>query len=122
MGRKSSSCFTSEGKPRSEYETEWEAQQSADYQRSANGIDLYPYPCTKCGKFHLAPVESKINVVNFNCGCTDSNGRKKELYETRDDAQKVADARMKKGSGPLFVYPCESRRGFHLTHKNQFYI
>lgn len=113
---KSETCFSTQGTPLSVYDTEDEAQGSADYQRQENGIELYPYRCKKCGLYHLAPQESRINVLDADCGCRDSQGGRKTLYVTEEDARKVAESRMRKGERTLRVYRCPMRSGWHITH------
>lgn len=114
---KSTTCFSKNTKkPRSVYATESEAQQSANYQLQ-NGHSLYPYHCTRCGLWHLAPTESRINVLHKACHCEDSLGRHKDLYLSREDAEKARRKRESEGAGQLYVYECPDGRGYHLTHK-----
>ena len=114
---KSNICFSKTTKaPLSVYMTEQEAQQSANHQ-ILNGRFLYPYLCKKCGLWHLAPTESRINVFHNACHCLDSKGNHKDLYQTREDAEKAKNKREAEGSGTLYVYKCPCRTGYHLTHK-----
>jgi len=114
---KSTTCFSKNtNNPLSVYATESEAQQSANYQLQ-NGRSLYPYHCTRCGLWHLAPTESRINVLHKACHCEDSLGRHKDLYLSREDAEKARRKRESEGAGQLYVYECPDGRGFHLTHK-----
>ena len=114
---KSTTCFSRvTGTPLSVYTTQAEAQQSADYQLR-NGRSLYAYHCERCGLWHLAPTASRISVLHNACSCADSCGRHKDLYLSYEDAQKAKTKRESEGSGPLYIYPCETRLGYHLTHK-----
>lgn len=117
---KSTTCFSKTTKnPLSVYTTEAEAQQSADYQRYENGRSLYPYHCERCGLWHLAPTASRINVLRNACSCADSCGRHKDLYLSYEDALKAKTKRESEGACPLYIYPCETRSGYHLTHKSR---
>lgn len=87
---KSDTCFGKSGNPLSVFETELEAQGSADYERG-QGRNLYPYQCKKCGLWHLAPEESRVDFRENACSCTDSRGDGKHLYATREDAKKAME-------------------------------
>ena len=114
---KSEICFSKvTGAPLSVYNTEAEAQQSANYQLQ-NGRSLYPYHCERCGLWHLAPTTSRINVLHNACRCEDSFRRSKDLYLSREDAAKAKSKRESEGAGKLYIYECTSGKGFHLTHR-----
>ena len=114
---KSTTCFSKTTKnPLSVYTTETEAQQSADYQLR-NGRSLYAYRCERCGLWHLAPTASRINVLHKACCCEDSFGKSKDLYASREDAEKARCKRESEGAGQLYIYEYPDGRGFHLTHK-----
>lgn len=114
---KSTTCFSrATGAPLSVYNTETEAQQSADYQLR-NGRSLYAYRCERCGLWHLAPTASRINVLHKACRCEDSFGKSKDLYVSREDAEKARRKRESEGAGQLYIYECPHGRGYHLTHK-----
>lgn len=114
---KSTTCFSKTTKnPLSVYTTEAEAQQSANYQLQ-NGRSLYPYRCERCGQWHLAPTASRINLLHKACFCEDSFGKAKDLYLSRDDAEKARCKRESEGAGQLYIYECPHGRGYHLTHK-----
>ena len=115
--KKSETCFSKNGNPRSEFETEEEALRCAEHEKYVRGTDFYPYHCKTCGKYHLATEESRINVKHNACSCSDSNGRSKSLYLTREDAEKVAEQRENDGSQKLHIYECPYTMGYHLTHK-----
>lgn len=75
---KSTTCFSrATGAPLSVYNTEAEAQQSADYQLR-NGRRLYAYHCERCGLWHLAKMLKRLGVnVNQKVlgNCTYTNAR-----------------------------------------------
>lgn len=117
---KSTTCFSKNtNAPLSVYNTEAEAQQSANYQ-CRNGRSLYPYRCTRCGLWHLAPQASRINVLHNVCDCEDSVGDHKDLYMSREDAEKARCKRESEGAGRLYIYQCPHGEGFHLTHKESW--
>lgn len=111
---KSETCVSKNGKPLSEYSSYQEAFDSAGFQKSNNGIELVPYNCSKCGKYHLKPKEFFCEKKTNTCGCKDHNGKTKDLYATQFDAEKMANIRKAAGI-ELFVYECPQRLGFHLT-------
>lgn len=103
---KSNTCFTKDNTPRSEYDNEWEARESAIYTEATKGITLFPYHCRVCGKWHLSPIR-----YDYSCGCQDSEGKPKNLYPSEKQALEVARTQ---GCG-LITYPCPYGDGFHLT-------
>ena len=114
---KSATCFSNTTKnPLSVYNTEAEAQQSADYQLR-NGRSLYAYRCERCGLWHLAPTASRINVLHKACRCEDSFGKSKDLYVSREVAERARRKRESEGAGQLYIYECPHGCGYHLTHK-----
>lgn len=46
-------CVDSKGQPKKRYDSEHEALNTADYGRSARGVDLRVYECSDCGGWHL---------------------------------------------------------------------
>lgn len=104
------------GKPLSAYDTEKEAKESAKYSKKEFKLDLYPYKCEKCGKYHLAPKASKIDVQKNACSCTDTNGKPKALYATKKDAEKQRVKSESEQKVKLYIFKCPEKKGFHLTH------
>lgn len=104
------------GKALSVYETEKEAKENAKYSKKEFKLDLYPYKCEKCGKWHLAPKDSKIEVKQNACSCRDTNGKPKALYATKKDAEKQLKNSEKEQKVKLYVYKCPDKKGYHLTH------
>lgn len=115
---KRETCFSKSGNPLSVFMTEAEAQRSADYERIERGMNLYPYQCERCGLWPLAPQESRVVFKENACSCTDSLGRSKRLYATRDDAEKSQITSEKARGIALTVYECPEGGGWHLTHRN----
>lgn len=106
----------STGKELAAYETEKEAKESAAYSKKNFKLDLYPYKCETCGKFHLAPKDSKIDVKHNACSCTDSNGKPKALYGSKKDAEKQREKSEKEQNVKLYIFKCPETKGYHLTH------
>lgn len=106
----------STGKPLSVYEAKKEADESAKYSKKNFKIDLYAYKCENCGKYHLAPKDSKISVKHDACSCLDSNGKPKALYGSKKDAEKQMEKSSVEQHIKLRVYKCPDGKGYHLTH------
>ena len=106
----------STGKPLSAYDKKKEADESAKYAKKNFGTNLYAYQCEKCGKYHLAPKDSKIEVKHDACSCRDSNGKPKALYGSKKDAEKQQEKSQVEQNIKLRVYKCPDGKGYHLTH------
>lgn len=114
---KSDVCFSKRtGQPLTVYTSEADADASALYERTMRGSELYPYLCDKCGYYHLAPTESKLNVRKNACSCLDSQGRHKALYLTHEDAERQRIKSEREQHISLKIYTCNEGKGFHLTH------
>ncbi len=111
MTRKSSTCFGKNGEPLSAYSTEAEALESSHHQKMERKVELFPRKCERCGEWHLTPVNGKPN----QCSCTDSNGKSKYLYPTREAAEQQLEREASRGH-ILRIYPCDEGKGWHLTH------
>jgi hypothetical protein len=114
MPFKSEICFKKDGEPLSTYLSKHEAIEGADHVRMNYGNHLLPYECSRCGYWHLSPKErhtpSKICIY-----CLDSKGMSKELYETREDAERRAEIIANEQEIKLKVYKCPHQNGWHLT-------
>ena len=54
MSLKSTTCFGKQtGRPLTEYDSEYDALDGADYANSKYGQNLVPYQCDTCGLWHL---------------------------------------------------------------------
>lgn len=114
---KSLTCFSKRtNQPLTEFYSLYDAESSALYEKQIRGINLYVYQCDKCGLFHLAPEDSKLNVRKHACSCRDSKGNPKSLYLTKEDAEKQLIKSQKEQRIQLKIYPCEQGLGYHLTH------
>lgn len=114
--RKSETCFSCKGTPLTEYGTFEEAQNSADYEHDRNyEVNLVPYQCGICGKFHLKPKAFYVPKLNRNCNCTDTYGNAKDAYPSETAARKMAEIRANAGVR-LWVYRCPDYENvWHLT-------
>lgn len=115
MSRKSNTCYGKiSQKPLTEYDSESEAMQATDYAKHAYQSYLVPYKCGRCGYWHLAPKNRQ--TPSEKCyHCTGQNGRAKETYESREDAERRAEIIYQERGYRLYVYPCSHRSGYHLT-------
>lgn len=115
---KSTMCMsTQSGKPLSEYHSEYEAQDGAEYAESKHNLKLHPYQCETCGLWHLSPrIRNKSNSDSTgSCSCTDRHGYSKELYNLKETAKDIASSLSKEKKFRLRVYQCPHGHGWHLT-------
>lgn len=117
MSQKSRSCRSKKtGKPLSEYLSEYEAQEGADYVKYAYKTDVIPYQCTQCKRWHLSPVKDIQNTI---CDyCVDQYGSLKDLYPTKQDAQKKIELLYQEQNIRLSFYKCPYYDGWHLTKRS----
>ena len=113
--RKSATC---KGKktagPLTEYDSEREALEGADHANRKYGRDLVPYQCDRCGLWHLSPKERQ--TPSSKCAyCTGTDGKPKDSYRSREEAQRRADILYREQGVALDVYGCEHGNGWHLT-------
>ena len=115
MSVKSETCVGKKtGKPLTEYDSEAEAQEGADYANANYGRQLTPYQCDRCSKWHLSPKERQ--TPSSKCPVfTGSDGKPKDAYQSRRDAERRAAILRKEQKAVLQVYECEHGKGWHLT-------
>ncbi len=110
MSFKSATCSGRTGEPLTEYNSEYEAQQGADYANIDYGANFIPYRCHTCGLWHLSPKNRQTpSIICGICG--------KNLYKTKKDAEKRAAILKKEQGARLRVYRCPCNDGWHLTKK-----
>ncbi len=91
MNLKSKTCFSShDKKPLNFFTSKDDALASAKYAKKRYGSRLSPYLCDKCSMWHLSPKSKDTQSEECN-HCTDRNGRLKQLYVSKYQAQKRAD-------------------------------
>jgi hypothetical protein len=104
------------GKALTEYASELEAQEGADYASSNYGRYMVPYKCDKCQQWHIAP-ESRQTPSNKCPRCVGTDGIAKESYRSEREAKRRANILRKEQGAELGVYVCEHGNGWHLTKK-----
>lgn len=118
MSRKSETCRGSKtGKPLTEYDSEYDAKEGADFARQTYRRDLIPYRCDDCNYWHLTPRERQ--TPSSPCShCVGKDGKLKESYRNRDEAQRRANILRHEQGTSLSVYACEYGNGWHLTRSS----
>ena len=115
MSYKSDMCFSKhDNTPLTTYLSEDEAQNGADFVNSEHGTNLVPYKCNRCNEWHLSPRNRSTKSTKCY-DCTDRLGHYKDLYATKDDAQKRADILYEERGVLLNLYQCPHNNGWHLT-------
>jgi hypothetical protein len=115
MGHRSTTCFSKSTRVGlMTYDSEMEALRQAEYSKGAYNIDLYAYPCRRCGRWHLSPEVARSQVVK--CGyCCGRDGQPKTAYESEDVALETAANLESKTWVRLRPYLCPHYEGWHLT-------
>jgi len=117
MSYKSETCFsTHNNSPLTTYLSVDEAVSNATYVNTKFERNLVPYECDKCSLWHLTPKNRQTQSRECDY-CTDSNGSSKQLYFTKNDAQKRADILFKENGILLNIYECPHESGYHLTKR-----
>ena len=116
---KSSTCFGKQtGQPLTEYDSEVEAEDSANYARMMFEKDMEPYQCDVCDKWHLSPKDRK--TPSSKClHCVGGNGKAKALYRNKPEAVQRAKIIAQEQGKKLFAYPCGYADGWHLTKNSR---
>ena len=115
MNQKSETCFGKKtGKPLTEYDSQSDAQESADYANGRYRQNMVPYQCDECGLWHLSPMDRQTPSVKCT-RCTSADGNPKDTYQNREQAQLRADILRREQGAALKVYACEYGNGWHLT-------
>jgi len=110
---KSETCFKKNGEPLVSYSSEYEAKEGATYVKMKYGSEQEPYHCSKCGEWHLSPKEH--HTPSRMCSCKDANGNPKQLYETKEAAERRAQIIEAERGIRLTTYMCHYQNGYHLT-------
>lgn len=115
---KSNVCFSKKNnEPLTVYSSEYQAQEGADYINNTYNKNLSPYKCSNCDNFHLSPVDRQ--TPSSKCrNCTSSTGSYKDLYRTKEGAQRRASILYKERNLSLNIYPCRYNSGWHLTKQS----
>ncbi|KAL7576668.1 hypothetical protein ACA910_005597 [Epithemia clementina (nom. ined.)] len=121
--RKSDTCLgKTSGKPLTEYDSLEEATAGAEAANERFQMDLVPYECDECGKYHLSPQSRDTPSYSsaHGCNCRDSQGQPKDAYPSRADAlnrAQIIQEERNVGGVHINVYECPvDANVFHLTH------
>ena len=113
--RKSTICIGKKSQqPVTEYDSQAEARDGADYARLTHRSHLVPYLCDCCRLWHLAPKNR--HTPSTTCYfCTAANGKPKQAYVTEEVARRRAKIVGIERGITLCSYPCRYGQGWHLT-------
>jgi hypothetical protein len=79
------------------------------------GGNLSPYQCRSCGYWHLGTVNTRKQCHL----CMDSSLFHKDIYPTRQEAEKTAVWLHKEKKAQLYPYRCPHGSGWHLTKRER---
>lgn len=117
MTRKSTTCIgKTSGEALTEFSSRTEAVRGAQYAYSVYGRRMYPYACSRCRSWHIAPAERHTPSAQCSA-CAGRDGRPKASYESEDDARRRADILRSERGVSLRTYPCRHGSGWHLTKR-----
>src|SRR5687767_2456829 len=94
-----------------EYHSQTEASIAAEELQKLYGKSLSPYQCRTCGYWHLSSVNSRKQCHL----CMDSSLFHKDIYSTREEAEKTALWLRKEKKVQVYPYRCPHGSGWHLT-------
>lgn len=107
-------CKKKDGTPLKAYESKIEADKAIKYVKDKYGNKQVSYKCSKCGCWHLSPMERQ--TPNHRSNCLDSQGKIKQAYPTKESAETRAQIISKEQGIRIFVYKCDQCGEYHLTH------
>jgi hypothetical protein len=110
---RSSTCKGSTGQYLEEYHTKYAATVAAEETKQQYGHTLEPVQCNYCGYWHLRPMHKRLQCTQ----CTDSGLFFKDLYPSRQEAEKTAVYLKKEKRVQLYAYKCPHTTGWHLTKR-----
>lgn len=112
---KSSTCFgKATARPLTTYDSEASAADAAAWCLARHGSEMEPYRCGRCGDWHLAPRDRQTPCRPCS-ECHGQDGRQKQTYGTRGDAERRAAIILNEKGVRLRVYDCPAGYGWHLT-------
>ncbi|WP_448213518.1 hypothetical protein [Colwellia sp. MEBiC06753] len=102
------------GQPLTQFDSEPEATDAADYLKEQYQRKLLPYKCDNCNYWHLTP--SNRHTPSMECdSCFDKYGQRKQAYATELSAIQRAEILSRTRFVNLRIYPCQFGNGWHLT-------
>lgn len=108
---KSTTCQGPNGQFLQEYHSRSAAELAAeDLDRPFN-----PMHCPRCGYWHLKAENTRRQCFQ----CTDSGLFLKDIYATREEAQRTADHLRRAKKVQVYPYKCPHGGGWHLTKKGR---
>ena len=111
-------CLKWDGSQVATYRSDEEARRSAEYVTKRYGRPMVHYACDRCGYWHLGLLENHTPSIECHW-CTDSKGKLKRAYETREGAERRAEIIGEETGYKLYVYECPYGCGWHLTKQLQ---
>ena len=110
---RSTTCRGSNNQFLEEYHSLVAAEMAAEETKKNYGHSLIPAKCRACGYWHLTTVTTRRQCMF----CTDRALFLKDIYSTREEAQRTAEHLRKEKKILLLPYKCPHGSGWHLTKK-----
>ena len=95
------------------YASEAVAAEVAEQVEAGLGEYRRAYACETCGYWHLTIASTRRQCMF----CTDSALFLKDIYSTREEAQRTAEHLRREKRIQLYPYKCPHGSGWHLTKK-----
>lgn len=121
MSYTSKTCKNKRGKFKKEYYSFEEAKNAAELvsKSKCNDRTFEAYECSECFKYHIRP-ERKFPKP-FKCGhCTSSDGEKKNLYTSKENAEFALKERESSSGKKLYIYECPHQDGYHISKQTGY--
>lgn len=101
-------CISRRGTPLRAFQNRADGEDAARHVLAAYGNRMVPYPCARCGCWHLCPAERY--TPSHECyACS------KQAYDTEEGAKRRGAILKAERGVNLDVYPCRHGEGWHLT-------
>ncbi len=110
---RSTTCRGSNNQFLEEYHSLVAAEMAVEETKARYGHTLTPAKCRACGYWHLTTVATRRQCMF----CTDRALFLKDIYSTREEAQRTAEHLRKEKKVQLLPYKCPHGSGWHLTKK-----
>lgn len=110
---RSTTCTGNNGKYLEEYHSESSALLAAEEIQEQYGNTLSPIHCRRCNYWHLVDHSIRKQCMF----CTDRGLFLKDIYATKEEAQRTADWIRRSKKIQLSPYKCPYSHGWHLTKR-----
>ena len=110
---KSMSCKGPNGQFLEEYHSQTAATIATEEIKEMYGNRFSPYQCGACGYWHLR-TENTRKQCHL---CKDSSLFQKDIYSTKEEAEKTIAWLRKEKKLQLYPYRCPHGSGWHLTKR-----